>query len=59
MMKILANNRHGVLWDSKYTFTTPIADPVGIADSVGKNHCISITDTLSLKIHDGILLHKQ
>ena len=41
------------------TLTSPIADTVGIADSVGKNHCISIADTLSLKIHDEILLHKQ
>ena len=41
------------------TLTSLIADAVGIADSVGKNHCISIADTLSLKIYDEILLHKQ
>ena len=42
-----------------HTLTSLIADAVGIADSVGKNHCISIADTLSLKIQDEILLHKQ
>ena len=41
------------------TLTSLIADAVGLADSVGKNHYITITDTLSLKIHYGILLHKQ
>ena len=41
------------------TLTSPIADAVGIADSVGKNHCISIADTLSLKIYGENLLHKQ
>ena len=41
------------------TLTSLIADAVGIGDSVGKNHCISIADTLSSKFYDEILLHKQ
>ena len=41
------------------TLTSLITDAVGIADTVGKNHCISIADTLFLTISDETLLYKQ
>ena len=46
-------------WPTGHTLTSLIADAVGIADSVEKNHSILIANTLSLEIYNLIFLNKQ